>query len=284
MASRIRDLPTQSRSASTPLRWARAEGYFYGQRNRIREELTPSSRNDLQHAEFDYVHMPPDVLRAIQLHYEWIQRLWGHFTPGGVAYPGPVPRQPWVVGHWPGSGEATWFPMNLLQDAPECDRPGGVFHILLAADGERLPDWRPDVERTMTPVAPLWGPGSYVELVAAAERSTDWPEDGVETLDRIFYVQVCDGDVGPARTEHQLAALREHVRRERWYAVRADAPGMARHHVMELLGRDLHDPSDRHQLEGPCHCCAAESIYSGAKQHTVETYIRTSRSVTRPAV
>lgn len=57
------------------LRWARAEGYLFGQGNRFREDLTAATRNDLQHAEFDYGHMPPDTFPTIQLHYEWIQRL-----------------------------------------------------------------------------------------------------------------------------------------------------------------------------------------------------------------
>jgi hypothetical protein len=266
------------------LRWARAEGYFYGQGNRFREDSTAATRNDLQHAELDYVHMPPDSYGTIELHYEWIQRLWGHFTPGGVAYPGPVARRPYVVGHWHESGAAIWFPLELLPDAKDCDPPGGVFDILLAGDGERLYDWRPDAERTTGPAGHLWGPGSLADLLAAVDSYAGWPEDSVETLDRVFYVQVVDGAVGPSRVDHQVARLNEPVRGERWYVVRADMPGMARHHVMELLDRDRQDPEDRHNLEGPCQRCAAESIFSGARRHTVDNYIRRSRRSVPPVV
>jgi hypothetical protein len=59
---------------------------------------------------------------------------------------------------------------------------------------------------------------------------------------------------------------------------------MARHRVMELLGRDLQDPEDQHNREGPCQPCAAESIISGAKRHTVDKYIKTSRRSVPAAV
>jgi hypothetical protein len=265
------------------LRWARAEDYFHGQRNRIRELVTPKLRNEVQHSEFDYLHMLPDVLRTIGLHFQWIQKLWGYFTPGGDAYSGPLRRSPWVIGRWAEADESTWFPVELIPTADGCERPGGVFYVVLAVDREHLSDWRADVEQTMAPVDLLWGPGAWGELCATVDAATaGWKEDEVDVLDRVFYVQVVNGGIAPARSARQVAALHQRVAGERWYVVKADGPGMARHHVMELLGRDLQEPAERHSLEGPCPRCAAESVISGATRETVAAVVGTGDGLVGP--
>jgi hypothetical protein len=256
------------------LQWARLEGYFYGQHNRVREHITPKLRNELQHSEFDSLHMPPDVFRTIGLHYEWIQRLWGRYTPGGNSYPGPIARSSWVIGRWPDTQESTWFPLDMAPDAERCERPGGVFYVVLAADREHLADWRQDVEQTSAPADQLWGPGSWVELLRAIDDpAVRDARDEVEVIDRTFYIQVVDAGIGPARRpEHVRVSSRSPS--ERWYVVRADHPGAARHHVMELLARALKPEGERHALDGPCRRCAAESIMSGAVRETVEKRVR----------
>jgi len=80
--------PSFDGSFAALLRWARAEGYFYGQFNRIREMIAPRMRNEIQHSEFDYLTMPPNVLWRIGLYFQWIQKLWGYLTTGANAYPG----------------------------------------------------------------------------------------------------------------------------------------------------------------------------------------------------
>jgi hypothetical protein len=69
------------------------------------------------------------------LHFQWIQKLWGHLTQTGDAYPGPLRRTPWVIGRWEQLDESTWSPIELIATAERCDRPGGVFHAVLATTG-----------------------------------------------------------------------------------------------------------------------------------------------------
>jgi hypothetical protein len=262
-------------SLASLLRWARAESYFYGQHNRIRELVTSRLRNSLQHSEADHISALPDALHTITLHFQWIQRLWGYDTPGGDAYPGPVPRTPWVIGRWPNLGEVTWFGIEAVPTAQGCDRPGGLFHVVLATDRQNLADWRPDVEATSVPVQPLWGPGSWAELLERlALAAAEWHGDSVTVLDRIFYVQVVGGGIAPPRSAAHVIALKEERPGESWFVVRADTPGLAVHHVVELISSQLRDPSDRHNPEGPCEHCAAESLLSGVPRSALDDILR----------
>jgi hypothetical protein len=262
-------------SLASLLRWARAEGYFYGQHNRIRERITSHLRNVLQHSEADHISALPDALRTITLHFQWIQRLWGCDTPGGDAYPGPVPRTPWVIGRWPDLGEVTWFAIEAVPTAQRCDRPGGLFHVVLAADRQNLADWRADREATPAPVQALWGPDSWAALLdQLAHAATEWHGDSVTVLDRIFYIQVVGGGIAPPRSASHVIALKEERAGESWYVVRADSPGLAVHHVVELVSSQLRDPEDRHNPEGPCEHCAAESLLSGAPRSALDDILR----------
>ena len=264
-------------SLASLLRWARAEGYFYGQHNRIRELVTSHLRNSLQHSERDHVSALPDALRTITLHFQWIQRLWGYDTPGGDAYPGPVPRTPWVIGRWPDLGEVTWFGIEGVPTAQGCDRPGGLFHVVLAADRQNLADWRPDLEATAVPVQALWGPGSWSELLGQlASGPSRWQGDEVTVVDRTFYIQVVGGGIAPPRSARHVIALQQELPDESWFVVRADTPGFAVHHVVELVSSQLRDPPDRHNPAGPCEHCAAESLLSGVPRSALDDIIRQS--------
>jgi hypothetical protein len=214
-------------------------------------------------------------LRTITLHFQWIQRLWGCDTPGGDAYPGPVPRTPWVIGRWSELGELTWFGIEAVPTAQGCDRPGGLFQVVLAADRQDLAAWRPDLEATSVPVQALWGPDSWAALLDELARpAAEWRGDSVTVLDRIFYLQVVGGGIAPPRSAPHVIALQQELPDEGWFVVRADIPGLAVHHVVELISSQLRDPADRHNREGPCEHCAAESLLSGVSRSALDDVLR----------
>jgi hypothetical protein len=255
-------------SLAALLRWARQERYLYGQRNRTRERATLAIRNELAHTDRDLRMMPPEVYRTIRLVYETIRRLWGYDTPDGMIYPGPVARWPWILGLGPGEYAATWFPPDLLPTLPESERQRRTWYVVQAPEHEELHRWRPDAELTYSPVSWLWGPGTWDELTAEADRSaTTWHHDHADVLDRTFYLRIVDGVVQEPRTELHVRALRDRRPDERWCIVKADQPGSALVHA-----RGVRDGRCRKQ--GLCAVCHAESIESLIKPQTVDQFIR----------
>lgn len=255
-------------SFASLLRWARAERYFYGQWNRIRERATLGLRNELQHTEHDVLVMPPDAGRSLSLLFQWIQRLWGYDTPGGNAYPCAVPRGLWVVGLGPLTGEATWFPLDHLADAVDDDRDGRAWYVVLAVEREDLGSWQPGFECTGAPVDEVWGPGSWDELTVAVRETIDRRlSDSVDLLDRLFFVRAVPAGFEAPRSAAQVAAVTHHGPDERWTVVRADAPGAAMQH---LTG---YTPGP-HASQGPCTSCSVEVVLAGSRRETVDRYIR----------
>jgi hypothetical protein len=239
---RLRGHPHFKGSLASLLRWARAEGYLYGQRNRVREDTTVRIRNHEAHSEFDTVHMPPDAWRALRHVSEMIARLWDAAMPTGSVYPGTIERIPMIVGKGPRELEGTQFTLELLPDVRDEEAPEPVWYVLLGAVDERLILWRPGIEGTSTPVRWLWGPGSWQELkAAAATLGPTWHGDTVPVLDRVFYVRVLEGAVDAARSAAQTIELRELAPSERWFVVLADSPGDARIHVHRVLTGACHD-------------------------------------------
>jgi hypothetical protein len=256
--------PTFDGSLAALLRWARAEHYLYGQRNRLREGATLSLRNDLQHTEHNVLLMPPDAQRSVHHTLEMICRLWGYDPVPPMTYPGLVKRVPCVVGLGPLEGEAIWCPLDHPQagvkDAQADER---TWYVVLAYDHERLGYWRPSgVELTTTPVNRLWGPGSWDELRAVADHSApSWATDAVEILDRLFYIRVRGDQIELPRSAESVRSLRDRDPSERWLVVRSDGPGDATSHARDALART-------HPRQGPCHKCPAESMGPiGATRH-----------------
>jgi hypothetical protein len=269
----LRRHPDFDGSFASLMHWARSEGLFYGQLNRIRENVTVDIRNDVQHSEHDLVVMLSDALFTIGLHFQWIQRLWGYDTPGGNTYPGPVARTPWIVGLGPAEHEATWFPLELLLTAHDTAQESRSWYVVLATEREHLADWRPELELTGTPVDALWGPGIWSELCAAAStRSNSWAGDAVNLLDRLFFVRQLETSLDVARRPAQLLALAQPESKERWFAVRADGPGWARGHVTQVI-------AGLHRVDGPCDKCAAHTVVAGARRETVERLARSELAV-----
>jgi hypothetical protein len=272
-------------SLTALLSWARQEGYFYGQHNRIRESVTPRLRNHLLHSEADLLLMPPDTFHTLRVHFEWIQRLWGYFTPGGVAYPGPVPRRVRVIARSRDADQMTDFLLDDLDEASTWADGNGSFDVVLATDRTELWFWQDGYETTPDPVRHLWGPGSCSQLVAAVADLETEPDE-IDLLDRVFFVQVLGESIAPARSAEQLLAVRSHDQGEGWYAVKADRPDLAQHHLRELLQSGKQIPAE-HSSDGPCRSCAADVQLSRAHWDTararavgVASSVRTQRHPT----
>jgi hypothetical protein len=265
--ARLSGHPRFNGSLASLLKWARAEGYFYGQLNRTREQATLRLRNEVQHTEHDLLVMPPDAGRSLGLLFQWIQRLWGYDTPGGDAYPGAVPRGLWVVGLGPLPGEATWLQLGYVPQAADDERDRRAWYVVLAVEGEHLGSWRLGFDCTEAPVDQVWGPGSWEQLSAAeAQNCGVWATDAVELLDRLFFVRTLPEAMEAPRSAAQVSALRDPRSDERWTVVRADWPAMAMHH---LTG---YTPGP-HTAQGPCRSCAVEVVMSGSTRETIDRYL-----------
>jgi hypothetical protein len=265
--------PRFNASLASLVKWARRERYLYGQRNRVREEMTVVNRNRLQHSEFDLIVAPPDALRTMSEICQMIRRLWWHDTPGRDAYPGPARRSPWIVGFGPLEGEGTWFPIELLAEADTRERENRTWFVVMAADREHPLDWRSGLDMTATPIDPLWGPGPWEAMVDAIRQQRDtWGEDAVEILDRVFYIRARHGMVEPSRSERQLIGLAT-ASEDRWYVVRADDPRAAAAHVNRLVAGICN------RTQGWCSKCSRDGIHidglaASARRDTVTRFIR----------
>ncbi len=262
-------------SLASLLYWARREGYFYGQRNRIRETMTRKMRNEEQHSEFPYVFMPPDTLRCLHLVSQMIARLWGTDMPTPTIYPGTIERELMVVGRGPAEMEGTQFLLEQLPFVDDDEAHERRWYVVSSVWEEELVMWwTPEIESTSTPVTLRWGPGSWHELCdAAASVSSSWGSDTVSVVDRTFYVRTADSAIDHARSAAQVLALRDRRDNERWYAVLADAPSDARAHVHRMLVGECK----------PHGCsCAATLIFERARRETVVVHAREATRDPRP--
>ncbi len=266
--SRLQSHPHFNGSLASLLRWSRDVGYFRGQHNRVRELATVHLRNEMFHTEHDLLAMPPDVARSLSLVFQWVQRLWGYETPGGDAYSGAIPRSLHVVGLGPLSGEATWFTLDHLPQAVDEDRDRRIWSVVVAAEREGLSSWRPGFECTRTPVDRVWGPGSWQDLLDAAERNGSvWGVDAVDLLDRTFFIRTTAAGLEAPRSAAQVRSLRDRQLDERWVVITADSPWMAMHHLTDLVG-------GRHSRQGPCSSCAVTVLMSGSRRETIDRNVK----------
>jgi hypothetical protein len=228
----------------------------------------------MTHTEHDVGTMPPDTLRTLHHVYEIICRIWDHDPRHSRSYPDPMRRIPQILGLGPQPGEATWFRPESMAVAHDRDRDGRAWYVVLAVDGEHVPDWEEGVERTYTPIRRIWGPGSWWELKAHyAESASSWPHDEVMTLDRVFFVRVVRGAVEVPRTAGQVRELQDRDAAERWLVIKADGPGDVLGHVRAWLGmrpeREKPCPD-----QGWCESCAVEVMVPLSKRHTIDRFVR----------
>jgi hypothetical protein len=278
---RLQGHPRFDASLNSLMVWARSERFFYGQRNRVTEEMTVVIRNHLFHSEFDLVEAPPEALRTLSCTYQMIRRLWGYNTPGYDLYPGPIQRSPWLLGVGTSEVRYVWLPLVGMPGVTDAERHDMTWYVVQAWEKERLSEWTPGFETTDTPVGQLWGPGSWQQLEAAvAAHESSWPDDEVEELDRIFYVRVRGGLVEYASSAEQLAGLVD-AAGDRWYAVRADHPHAAVNHVARLVAGTCT------QAQGWCPQCARDGIHvegllPAAQRATITQFVQTAKDFLPP--
>jgi hypothetical protein len=260
--------PRFNGSLAAHLRWARAEGYLYGQRNRLRERMTLELRNEDQHGTFDSVRMPPDAHRTLCFVSETIACLWGANMQSHIFYPGTIEREPLVLGRGPLKGEAISFTLGQLSTVEDDQALSRIWHVLSASLDQQLFFWQPDAEVDGTPVELLWGPGSWAQLhEAAREHSSAWLPDKVVAVDRVFFVR----QLGDA---FELPRTRAQARRvpaspgERWVVVQADGPREVMRHLQRVASREC-------RLR-PCDC-PVTVLYEPSRRETVLRTARTTR-------
>jgi hypothetical protein len=141
-------------------------------------------RNYVAHPEGHMVDMPPSVFRFLRDVAEIINRLWGHDTDGGRLFPRPIPRLARAAALSP-DRQATVTSGSLAQLRTESDHRDWTYTVFLAAADEELVDFDsqapgrqrlahiPGFQMTNYPVELLWGPGSWNDLIEAANEFSD---------------------------------------------------------------------------------------------------------------
>ena len=252
--------------------WARRLGMLRGQRNRAIEGALAKLRNMAAHPAGYHLTTPVDAARTLSDLAEIINHLWGVATPGGRLYPTPIRREI-VALAWDHAG--TQFQTALAE---------GLFETLESDDQQRQcvivravfrPGQRidPDLhqfdsryEVTCYPAELLWGPGSITD--AAAWYTGHRPEpDECDYLDQTFLLRHDAANLYLPMRPAVAAALPDADRPGCWYAIKADHPNDAYHHVRSLV---TDTGCARH---GPCQKCHAETLRVGSYQQIIETLI-----------
>ncbi|WP_433493686.1 hypothetical protein ACQP26_19990 [Micromonospora sp. CA-248089] len=253
--------------------WARQVGLLRGQRNRGIERAMVELRNLVAHPGGYQVYGPVEAAQTLHDLAEIINQLWGAPTPGGRLYPAPTRREV-VVMAWPADGsKRITVTADALADAVDPDDQPWQCVVLRAvfrpdehfADpGLRYFDSRAEV--TTYPADLLWGPGTIADAAAWYTQHKPQP-DHVDHLDRTFMIRHYDNHLYlPVQPQHAAALRRQH-RTGNWYAIRADHPGDAYHHVRSIV------TSAGCQPHGQCQNCHTETLQVGP-HHTVTAGIR----------
>jgi hypothetical protein len=246
--------PTFRGSFGSLRAWARREGFLSGQQSRVVESRAIENlRNFIAHPERYHRTMPGDSARAIGDVAEFINRLWGHRTPGGHLYPAPVGRVPCAVARTVTGTTALRLEVQDVLDlaanpnAPEWKSDSVPLHrtaewnfrwvrcptVLDPLDYEMTGDWA----RAPLPIDLLWGPGDLEGAVAAWNiKSAEWGADTVDTTDRVFLVRIRAGrDPEWPLSPSVARALADDGMQATWYVLTADVPGDAVDHVQKLV-------------------------------------------------
>lgn len=259
-------------SFSALMRWARHVGLLDGQSARIKEQWYLRSRNKQTHSDQLGLMMPPEASRQLQFVCEFVNRLWGHPTPDGRHYPAPVTRATFLYGRAiAGPMESTtWHIDGVLAGVPEATLKdaGWQYWVLRTEPNEELRWWSLDFEGTAYPIDVLAGPGQRDDILNVIRTGGPWADDTVPFLDRTFFLRWTDGSLEPARNAGQFVHCAD-VKGDRWYAVVADHPGLARHHVNGVISRE-------HPATGPCPVCGVIGVLNRSRRQTA---LRLARDV-----
>jgi hypothetical protein len=225
--------------------WARTQGLLPGQRNIGAFGSLVKLRNWVAHPESHMVTVPPEVFRLLRDVSEIIAKLWGHDTPGGRLFPGPVQRWPRLAGISPDRTKSLQY--GSLTNARSDDEADWTYLLCLASREEDLIAFdasNPGHMRfayiehfdvTHHPIAILAGPGPWDAIAdAMTSLADDEPADAVPFQDRIFYIRVADHGVELPRSPTNVAATTCDDDTALWYAIRADDPIDAFLYVRDL--------------------------------------------------
>ncbi|WP_203717052.1 hypothetical protein [Asanoa siamensis] len=244
--------------------WARKVGLLRGQRNRGIEQALSNLRNFVAHPTAYHLIGPVEAAGTLRDLAEIINQLWGVPTPGGRLYPSPLRREV-VVMAWTTDGSETCTAVAAdafaefvdPDDRPwECVVLRAVFRPDERVSDPELRHYDSRVEVTHYPADLLWGPGKITD--AAAWFAQHEPEpDECDYLDRTFLIRHDGTDLCLPMRPSVAAALADQDRAGTWYAVKADHPNDAYHHVRNLVTRA------GCQRNGPCGECHAENLGAG---------------------
>ncbi len=217
------------------LDWARAEQLLDGRRSRVVEAVLGRLRNMVAHRDGFHLVGPHDSAIAVCDLAEIINRLWGHHTPGGRLYPGPIAREVFVVAWRDGEHGFEFARLRPEQLDRLADDEAWTCVVLRAVPSDVLWPFDGRFESTMHPCDRLWGPGDPGEAAAwiESERPTG---DEVRYIDRLFAVQVAGGTSRPPRRPAVALGLPDKEREGDWYLLRADDPSAALAYVRRATG------------------------------------------------
>lgn len=214
--------------------WARELELLSGQRSAVAEDSIRKLRNNVAHPEGSHTLWPGHVLVTLRDLAEIINHLWGHSTPGGRLYPGPVERQT-VALAWSQNGDSCAALAHNLADPGDWD---GYTHFALVMatwpGPTDLHEYDSRFEATAAPVDYLWGPGSRQAALRYLESNP--PScDTATMLERQFLVRVEPDRIWRAMRPELAAALAGNTTSGNWHLVRADTPAGALAHIRTLV-------------------------------------------------
>jgi hypothetical protein len=245
--------------------WARREGLLDGQRNKLLDAIYVEMRNARAHPQYR-LSMPPASARVISDLAEIINRLWGHYTPGGRLYPAPLEREILAVA-WNGAEAGTTHVLMRDYQLDSFDELGEWECLIVEAVFEDVGVWEFDAqyERTNYPTELLWGPGTPSEAKAWLSEHQPVPHSA-SYLDRFFALRIANDRVSLARRPEVALAVPETKRDGRWIVVRADFPLDAFNHGRHINnGIECSTPKRfwRRSEEESSPSCAVEPIFDG---------------------
>jgi hypothetical protein len=123
--------------ADALLSWARREQLLAGTRAKIIEGILSERRNHAAHPVGHSINMPVDSARTLRDVAETINKLWGHDTPGGRLFPGPVARRPRVAAVATDGDGGCEMRLEQVPEADECERAYD-YAVFLAVEDDRL--------------------------------------------------------------------------------------------------------------------------------------------------
>jgi hypothetical protein len=252
------------------LKWARGEGLLGGQRDRWQDRFRVEFRNSTAHSEY-HRELPDDAASEIFHLFELINQLWGSSTGA------PVVREVLAVAMT--DTAITYGPAEGFQVDDRL--PGDARCVIVLADPRDRTlgnSFDSQYEMTARPCEYLWGPTTWPDAAQWLDRESP-PGDEVAALDRLFLLRYHDSRLYMPRSVRITAALEEQDRTGSWYVIRADYPFDAFGHQRQVLAG-----AQRHDTDGFCRECPAETIAAGTWQEMINHCAAADEDVTpRPA-